>query len=505
MANSEWLWARQILDALPEYIFWKDQHSNYRGCNRHFARLVGLTDPADIIGKRDDNLPWQVHANFFRQGDRQALAGQPVLNQEESLTLKGREPITVSVNKHPIYDASGQICGLVGIARDITLSKQLLSDLNRPSMSQPSATLAQHIAHSLRTPCSGMMGLTEELTQILNSTPQQTCVNQLRQSCLILLNSLNQMINFISSDQQPKRYYFAPKRLFNQQIDRYRAAAELKGLAFSSNGLEQLPDQWLGDAARLEEMLSSLLSNAVTYTERGSIDLSLSVSQQPLYDQLTVRITDTGIGIALEDQQRIFQPFVRLQPHCQGQGMGLGLTLTQRSIELLGGHITVTSTPGQGSCFSCHLPFQSVPTPTPRVVIHSDGPMKVLMVEDNAIVHLAQSIQLKRLNCQVDIAVDAQSALAKIQQQSYDWVLLDLGLPDQSGLVVAQQIRQRYNAQTLPIIVLSAHLDDSLTQACQAAGIQASFVKPLTTEQAQRLIHDLQQGVLYDHSYSTTD
>lgn len=481
-----------IVSMMPDYFFWKDKDLLYAGCNQRFAELVGLKDAAAIIGKSDDDLPWQIHADCFREGDRKVLKGVEVPEREETLTLKGQPPITVVVNKRGIQDSSGVISGIFGIAKNITGYKQLMEELKQSKrhVQESREELLNNIMHDLRTPFTGMVGVLEELTLELADLPKGEGICTLKKTCHLLFNRINQILQWMSSaETTPQSVPFSLSDILDSLIASFQPEATCKLLSLTcevDRGVSVLQ----GDALCLKRILEVLIRNAIDFTEKGGVHISAKIIEQEGGCQLICSVQDSGMGIEKSEIERLFEPFVRLKPAYQKStdGVGLGLTLAKHFLNQMRGTIDVDSQPGKGSCFTFQIPFEYANIGPIPLLGANDTPLKLLVVEDDTVIQHAIPFLFQSFNCQVDIANNGQAALDMIRKNCYGLVLMDLGLPDLSGIEVAQKIRCIYSADTLPIVAWSAHLNPTLEENCQKAQMQGSFTKPLLSSQIPYLL-----------------
>ncbi len=483
-----------IVNALSDYVFWKDEQSRYLGCNTNFAQLIGLNEPDKIVGRTDYELPWQVQgdlAECFRRGDQATLAGNFFVNQIETLALPEREPLLVSVTKTLLLGKDGNTKIILGVARDITARKKTEEALKQAEAqlrlaSDDKRVFLANLCHSLRTPFSGIIGLGECLIETLKGTPDAQNIEMIHGASCLLLERLNQILELIATTKGGTPSIsrrFAPKVFFKEIYTLMQPAAQKKNLLLTLNADDSLPEYLIGDTLRLQTIISSLISNAITFTESGTVEINVRTTQDKYKPLLIFSVKDTGIGIPSNQHSAIFKPFERLQPAYvrETPGTGLGLTLVKDYLATLGGCIEVESKPGEGSCFTVEVPYQCSTSKVPSKVSH------ILIVEDNLIVQMALKKQFERLNCKVDVVSSASEALKQLTFQNYTFVLTDIGLPDQSGLVLARTLRAQTTTKDLPIIALSAHMDEELATTCKDAGMQDALQKPLRLQAIQEL------------------
>ncbi len=520
---------KNITHALPGFIFWKDPHSVYLGCNLNYAKLVGLHSCEEIIGKTDHELNWQPtghSAEEFIQGDQDTLNGHPITNQQETLVLPEGKKLVTLVSKLPIMDDDGQPLGIVGYFTDITALKNQERELRQAKQQTDAANQAKsafitNISHDMRTPLSGMMGMAQQLAERLDHESDRMIVHDLIQSSQVLLNLLNQVIEFSRHEAGDLPVYdiqFNLRELVDHIVRLVKPSIQEKHLDFHVDYDDKIPSVLIGDPVRIQRILLNLVSNAIKFTPNGSVDLRITCMRRRhrrLVIQFEVR--DTGIGIPPDKQRLIFTRFERLHPAYQGRypGFGLGLALVKQFITELDGEIAVNSREDQGTTFTVLIPLREslAPQHSPEVaefifshdpcentivdpVVHStitppsQNKKFILVVEDHPIVQKAVQNTLMNAGFQVHTANNGAQALMQVKSHDYDLVCLDLGLPDQDGCVVAKEIRswQQQNQRPVSIIVaLSAHLDDKNRECCLAAGMVKAFIKPLDAQTVQEI------------------
>jgi len=263
------------------------------------------------------------------------------------------------------------------------------------------------------------------------------------------------------------------------------------------------------------------VTNALRFTQQGSIDVEVKLKKRKTQqDVIEIKVRDTGMGISKDKQEAIFTRFTRLTPAHQGiyKGLGLGLSIVKQLVDDLGGEIYVDSQLKQGTTFTCLLPFQEplvmdavgvedLPVPNEIKFYKNSSDMlatakrvanqkisinqrKILLVEDDKLAaKIAESI-LNELNCVIDIAPNAKTALRLVQEKDYQLILMDIGLPDMDGIALTHRIRlqQWQRTDTTPIIGLTAHIDVENRQRCLDAGMNTVMLKPFRKEMAVELL-----------------
>jgi signal transduction histidine kinase/ActR/RegA family two-component response regulator len=348
------------------------------------------------------------------------------------------------------------------------------------------------ISHELRTPLNGISGFTQLLekkpTLSAEDKKQVAIIKQCSDDLLRLINDILD-ISAIETQQiklEISDFNFTPLLTDSIRICKFRA--DEKGLTLITKNT-CLPRKFLGDEKRIRQILVNLIDNAVKYTNQGSVTVDTSYQA----GNLNISITDTGCGIAQNDLERIFSPFVQIGANnFTREGIGLGLSITKELISLMNGELTVSSQLGVGSVFAVSLPLpvnvknQAKAALYPNDIDPKFNEVYVLVVDDSTINLLFLVSMLKQIGCKVDSAMDGLEALALIQQNNYDLALIDINMPVMNGLELVKRLRsQQIN---LKVAALSAYADSDKINEALNAGIDIYLTKPIEEYQLIELV-----------------
>lgn len=520
-----------FIDSVAGIHWWKDKRGIYRGCNQAMVEQLGLTCKSDIIGKNDYELAWSAQAEELIANDTEVMKTRAIQrNKEEIVTTPDGITRTFLVTKAPFFNTRGQIIGTVGNSMDITEIKRLEQALREAKEAAETADQAktaflENIRHDLRTPLVGIIGCAEAIKGNLHNPEKSEDVMEYADSLVAssdalssLLNQVLEIIKVTSGEMPLQKKKFDLKEKLLQIIQFNEARAKQKQLDLSLDYDPKIPAYLIGDPIRIQRLVLELITNALNFTDQGFIKIKTLLAKRREKDcVIKISIQDTGIGIAPDQQQAIFTRFKRLTPSYQGiyPGAGLGLTLVKQLIDDLDGEIYVESN-SQGSVFTCVLPcktallneslgidcaelklrsemFPSLKKSAGYIVKSnkSSGLIHVLLVEDLIIAAKLSKLLLTDLNCSVDIAMDGESALQFVKCNPYQLVILDIGLPDISGNEVARKIREWEKSQVkqIPIVALTAHVENEKQEECIQAGIDLVLSKPLLKQTAHDMLN----------------
>lgn len=490
-----------VLQNLPTGVAIFDLHHRYQYVNLTAVRSEKIREW--IIGK--DNFEYCAHFNHPRT---MALQREAKFKQamEEGVEVTWEETFEGSTGtRHwlrlfqPVFGSDGKLRLMVGSSADITdryLAEQAIHQARREAEAavQVRETFLANMSHEIRTPMNGVLGMAGLLARTKLDAQQQEYLTIIRNSGNHLLGVLNDVLDMAKITAGKLELEHIPFDLVDTirnttQIQAFRATEKSIGFELT------LPDDplplVLGDPHRLSQVLLNLLSNAIKFTEHGYVALHCHV-QAEADAMLTVnfQVTDTGLGVAVEKQEAIFESFAQAYSDTTRHfgGTGLGLAISSRLVQQLGGHLVLCSQPGQGSTFSFTLPF-SLAGPEVQLVeelaavqqvAESVRGWRVLLVEDNDVNRQLAQLVLEQFGVVVDAAPDGTTALNFFQHTFYDVVLMDIQMPDMSGLDVTAAMRRHpesLRART-PIIALTANAFRTDNEKYLAAGMDDCLAKP---------------------------
>ena len=356
------------------------------------------------------------------------------------------------------------------------------------------------MSHELRTPMNGVLGCTQLLQDTALTDPQRQLLETMHRSAESLLVLVNDILDFSKIEAGKMSLEVADVEiipLIADVITLTSETAKKKGLLVQVEVAPDIPAVLRGDPVRLRQILFNLVGNAVKFTERGGIHISVKTmpSNQDNSDAVVLQWTvkDTGIGITADQQTRLFGAYAQAEESTARRygGTGLGLMICCQLVELMGGAMMVESTPGKGSSFTYFtslLPSiqrtvsAHAVKPSIAVMANRTTPLRILVVDDNEINQVVACKFLQKLGYQVEVARNGREAVNSIAHATYDAVLMDCEMPEMDGYEATQEIRRQEQTTTrhLPIIALTGHASSEDEQKCRQAGMDDVVTKPIT-------------------------
>ena len=467
-------------------------------CNQHFLDMLGVTDEAD---KTDLEAIKNILLQQVTDPERLVITTDALyaLAQSETQEVMEFKNGRVLERYSKLHMLDGQAIGRVWSYRDVTAQRAAERELKNAKVAAEAASLAKTtflstMSHEIRTPLNGILGITQLLLDEPLS-PQQTQFAQLidasAQSLLVLVNDFLDLAKIDSGLSVLDNRAFDLHALLADMAVLFAYRASAKSLVFRQATAPDVPRWVSGDAPRLRQVLNNLLANALKFTPAGNFSLDVScVRQADGHVTLRFCVADTGIGIANSVQEKLFNRFVQADASTTRQygGTGLGLAIVKQLSELMGGHVELVSSVGQGSSFTVVLPnvreaaqVQTAPGLLTHAVpvLAGERLEKILLVEDNPTNQIVAMGLLKKIGySHVTLAHNGLQAVDSVRSGDFAAVLMDCQMPLMDGYTATRMLRAK--GCTLPIIAMTANAMASDTAKCLQAGMDDYLAKPVT-------------------------
>ncbi len=347
------------------------------------------------------------------------------------------------------------------------------------------------VSHELRTPISAIMAGATEAGRNSSAEARKSNLDLISSSARMmrtLLDDLLDLSKIEAGKMGTEITDFDLRRLTLETVRFWAPEARRKNLGFRLEGAKRLPAWVSSDPTRLRQILNNLLSNALKFTEAGSITLSIAVGGE----HLTLTVSDTGPGMDADELGRLFTAYEQASASVARThgGTGLGLQISRELARLMGGDLTVTSAPGQGAAFTIDLPLRlAEPARILAEASQASEGLRVLLADDHEINRRAFCLMLEPVCGAITLAEDGRQALDILAQEPFDLVLMDLNMPRLNGMQATRALRALPGPnQVVPVIALSASVSPSEQQACLAAGMTAFVMKPVEAQELFRAI-----------------
>jgi PAS domain S-box-containing protein len=407
---------------------------------------------------------------------------------------------------------------IVAFVLNIDERKRVAKELEQATQAAEAANAAKsrflaNVSHELRTPMNAILGMTElALDEPLSASVRDylTTAKASADALLMLLDEVLDLSRIESGKMELEQIPFSLRSALGETKKIMTVRARQKGLELICDLPDIVPDALVGDALRLRQILVNLVGNAIKFTQRGHVAVRVRLAKQTAEDVLLeFAVEDTGIGIAPENQQRIFAPFVQAETSTTRHhgGTGLGLAISASFVQAMGGRIWVDSQPGRGSTFffTVRLPCQLTPIADHPALAVSETvdldrpasrPLRVLLAEDTTANQKLVTYILDKRGHTTEIAGDGQQAVELVCQRPYDVVLMDVQMPVMDGFQATAAIRALAEPQAqLPIVAMTAHAMRGDQQRCLAAGMNAYLPKPINSRELIELVERMANDV----------
>ncbi len=467
-----------LIDNIPDTIYFKDKKSRFIKINKSHAKIMGLENPRDAVGKTDFDFFPQNDAEKYIQDEQKILQeNKPLVDRVERVLHADGSYHWYSTIKIPLV-INGQVSGIVGLSRDITEIKEMSNELGKKNKeldialakaetaTQAKTDFLANMSHEIRTPMNGVIGMTSLLLETELTNEQKDYLETIRNGGNALLVLINDILDYskIESGKLDLEYReFDLRERIEESLDLQAANATQKGLELAYLIDDNTPTNLIGDELRLGQILNNLLSNAIKFTREGEVVVHVSAEKQGHNNfKYTFAVKDTGIGIPQDRMDRLFKSFSQVDTSTTRRygGTGLGLAISKRLSELMKGKMWVESIVNKGSTFFFSIQAETR-EPRPKVFVKSATSKlkdkRLLIVDDNQtnrtiLTKLAENWQMLPQN-----AESAEEALRLLRKgYFYDLAILDMQMPEMDGLELAKIIKSDPDTRNMPLFMLTS-------------------------------------------------
>ncbi|HEY0272604.1 MAG TPA: PAS domain S-box protein, partial [Chitinophaga sp.] len=490
-----------IVQHTPTFVFIKDLQGKYLLVNKEFEKVTG--QPAhEIVGRTDQEVTQPAEARKWAASDQKAIETRETVKILGSIERNG-QLCHYLVTKYPLLDKNNEVFGVGATGVDITDHVRRENELLEARSNADEARRVQEIflanmGHELRTPINGITGMAYLLHKTTLTETQKEYTDAIAASAekiALLVNDIVAISRIRAGKLQLEKGGLNLPLLLHKAMASVSAMADAKDLNLYCDLDENIPPHLYGDARRLGQVFGALLENAVKFTPTGSVQLTAMLLEETATEvRIGVEVRDTGIGIAPDQLEHIFETYAHTDPATSlyFAGAGVGLAICREILHLHHGSISVKSEPGQGAVFYVELPLEKYSTqdlPRQAITGQSLEGKRILLAEDNPINQKVVRYTLQQTGAQVEVAPDGLMAMQMMMQKTYDCILIDLQMPEMNGYeAIAALRRLGFN---IPAIATTAAAQQEEAGKCLAAGFNAYLAKPFSPDELVYKILDL--------------
>lgn len=492
MVETELTMLSMVASSTNSGVVINDSKGHIEWVNGAFGKITGY-GLADVYSKQlGDILRGELTDMSIIQNARELSKKKQSFEVDLLAYKKDGTPIWITVINSVILNGRGEVDKYVEVVIDITAKKKVEMELiaareEALNLNRAKDMFISVMSHEIRTPLNAVIGMSHLLMEDSHLPKQEENLKVLNFSANNLMSLINDVLDFTKIETGNitlERAKVDLRELINSIIGSMQYKTKEKNIYLSPNIDAGVPQTIIGDSTRLAQILLNLIGNAVKFTNQGGVNVDLKVIQQT-NKRVRIRfaVSDTGIGIANNKLNTIFESFKQAEADTTRKygGTGLGLAISKRLIELHDSRVTVDSEPGKGSTFSFTITFNKADNKKDNTNnVEAGLNINVLVVDDNQINRLLINKILTKWGAKIDFAENGIQAVSKVESNKYDVVLMDIHMPEMGGLEATQIIRDKAEPyfKQLPIIALTASLLNSQMDQIGGAGMNDYILKP---------------------------
>ncbi|MGE8066638.1 ATP-binding protein [Pseudomonas sp. NPDC089569] len=506
--NDQLVFMKVLVDGTPNPIYVRDRQGLLLTCNRAYLQVMDV-ELEQVLNKgliEADILPLEDAQSYKRIHRATLDSGEPSFSNF-TMAVKGK-PYHIHHWALPYRDSDGSMTGVIGGWIDLTEQQNLQHALHQAkdqaeAASQGKSHFLAVMSHEIRTPMSALIGVLELLQDKCSDPPLLDIAQKSAGGMMELIGEILDLAKIESGKFELRTGICYPERLINTVIQSFASLARQKNVAleFVHTGNDIAVAL---DSLRFRQIVSNLISNAIKFTTQGTVTVELALESDRDCLQLHLRVRDTGIGMDEQQRSRLFEPYTQFASnHSDMQvGTGLGLAICRQLTELMGGRLSCTSTPGQGSCFALDMSVTEVAddetTPTAHTGVTVALPVRrILIVEDHEFNRVVLQRQLESLGMLVTCAEDGMTGLRRYEDQVFDYVITDCNMPRMNGEEMTRQLREFEGRDARPathVVGLTANAQPQEIQRCIEAGMNDCLFKPVTRNELERYLANVESN-----------
>src|SRR5512138_586071 len=499
--DSQRTFLRHIIDLCPNFIFVKDRAGRFTLANRALAETYGRR-PDEMLGRTDAEIgviEKEAHEYFLEDMRAMDSNEEKTVREESRTDLDGRK-LWLHTVRRPLRGPDGTATHVLGVSNDITLHKQAEATLRKAREAAEAANRAKseflaNMSHEIRTPLNGIIGMSELCLDTDLSAEQREYLETVKLSADGLLGVINDILDFSKIEAGKLELdpaEFSVRETVEGALKTIALRAHQKGLELTCEIAADVPEVVKGDGNRLRQVILNLVGNAIKFTERGEVGISVRRQvDDGGHCVLHFTVSDTGIGIAADRHEHIFNPFAQADGSTTRQygGTGLGLTISHRLANMMEGRMWVDSAPGEGSHFHFTVRFEKVEPLHPHIAALALRPLegvRVLVVDDNATNLRVLSEQLARWKMRPLLASTLQEALVRLEDAKRDAdpcdaVIAEIGVRGSKDLSLVEHIRRLPGCAATRVLLMTSAGYRHDPARTRELSIDAYLLKPVRT------------------------